>query len=225
MSELKMVPAICTQCGAKLDVDSSKDAAICPYCNTPFIVEKAITKYNTEYHIEHADIHVESFGASVANTIKNYQNNKHRERMMELEAEAEKERRKNEPLPLGHEIVNIALTVFILAVIIIGWGFIFKDIAAQRKKEAELEKIVVEIQTDLENEDYNAARMKANRLRFIGGNKETVKKWDKVREETLELIDELQYGKKGTQDDNLDAEALNKGYDRGGVGKCSVSLT
>lgn len=224
MSELKIVPAICTQCGAKLEVDNSKDAAICPYCNTPFIVEKAINKYNTEYHIEHADIHVESLGASVAKTIKNYQNNKHRERMKELEAEAERERRRNEPWSLGEKIGLAVGCVFFLIFVTVGWGIIFKDIAAQNKQEAEFEQLLKEIQTDLENEDYNAARVKANRIHSISSKSDTVKKWDKVREDTLKLIDELQYGKKDTQEDNLDAGALNKGYDRWGVGKCSVSL-
>ena len=42
MKNVKMVPAICTQCGGKIEVDNSKDAAICPYCGTAFVVEKAI---------------------------------------------------------------------------------------------------------------------------------------------------------------------------------------
>ncbi|MBR3357828.1 MAG: hypothetical protein IKG46_08350 [Solobacterium sp.] len=40
-------PAICTQCGGKLEVDPSQEAAVCPFCGTPFIVEKAINNYNT----------------------------------------------------------------------------------------------------------------------------------------------------------------------------------
>lgn len=46
---MSLTPAICTQCGAKIEVDNSKDAAICEYCGTPFIVEKAINNYNTNY--------------------------------------------------------------------------------------------------------------------------------------------------------------------------------
>lgn len=57
---MPLVPAICTQCGARLEVDPSRDAAICKYCNTPFITEKAINNYNTTYvtnigHL-HADV-------------------------------------------------------------------------------------------------------------------------------------------------------------------------
>ncbi len=43
---MPFVKAQCTSCGAALDVDPSKDAAVCPYCNTPYVVEKAINKYN-----------------------------------------------------------------------------------------------------------------------------------------------------------------------------------
>ena len=39
---MSLVEAKCTNCGAKLEVDNTKDAAICPSCNSPFIVEKAI---------------------------------------------------------------------------------------------------------------------------------------------------------------------------------------
>lgn len=39
---MALVEAKCTNCGAKLEVDNTKEAAICPSCNSPFIVEKAI---------------------------------------------------------------------------------------------------------------------------------------------------------------------------------------
>jgi hypothetical protein len=42
---MPLVSAKCTSCGANLEVDNAKDAAICPYCNTPYVVEKAINNY------------------------------------------------------------------------------------------------------------------------------------------------------------------------------------
>ena len=42
---MPIVKAICTNCGANLEVDNAKDAAICPMCNTPYIVERAIHNY------------------------------------------------------------------------------------------------------------------------------------------------------------------------------------
>ena len=53
---VRVVPAICTNCGAELKVDPTRDAAVCEYCGTPFVVEKVINKYSVENaHIDHVD--------------------------------------------------------------------------------------------------------------------------------------------------------------------------
>lgn len=46
---MPLVNAKCTNCGGTLTVDSSQEAAVCNYCGSAFIVEKAIQNYN--YHI------------------------------------------------------------------------------------------------------------------------------------------------------------------------------
>lgn len=48
-------------CGANLEVDREKEAGICPYCGTAFIVEKAINNYTTNnvYNINNATIKIE----------------------------------------------------------------------------------------------------------------------------------------------------------------------
>lgn len=48
---MPLVNAKCTNCGANLQVDNTKDAAICQYCGSAYIVEKAINNYNTVNHI------------------------------------------------------------------------------------------------------------------------------------------------------------------------------
>lgn len=45
---MPMVPAKCTQCGQNLQIDDTKDAAVCPYCGTAFVTEKAINQYKFE---------------------------------------------------------------------------------------------------------------------------------------------------------------------------------
>ena len=40
------IPARCTQCGAEITVDESKDAGICRYCGTAFVTEKVIHNHN-----------------------------------------------------------------------------------------------------------------------------------------------------------------------------------
>ena len=45
---MPLVIAKCTQCGAALEVDQTMEAAVCPYCKMPYIVEKAINIYNIQ---------------------------------------------------------------------------------------------------------------------------------------------------------------------------------
>ena len=43
---MSLVPAKCTCCGATLTLNPAQDAAVCPFCGTPFVVEKAIRHYH-----------------------------------------------------------------------------------------------------------------------------------------------------------------------------------
>lgn len=43
------VPARCTQCGAEIKVDDTKDAGICEYCGTAFVTEKAINYITNDF--------------------------------------------------------------------------------------------------------------------------------------------------------------------------------
>ena len=44
---MSLVPAICTQCGAQIEVDDTHEAGVCKNCGTAFITEKVINKYMT----------------------------------------------------------------------------------------------------------------------------------------------------------------------------------
>ena len=62
----RLVPAVCTQCGGQLEVDPTQEAAVCKYCGTPFIVEKAIQNYSIQNaRIEHVDtVNIQQKGAA-----------------------------------------------------------------------------------------------------------------------------------------------------------------
>lgn len=64
---MPLVQVKCTNCGANLEIDNTLDAAICPYCNVPFVVEKAISNYNTANHIN-AGV-VNAYGGSSADFV------------------------------------------------------------------------------------------------------------------------------------------------------------
>jgi len=59
---MPFVEAKCTNCGAVLPVDSARDAWVCGYCGTPFVVEKAIQQFNITNNITAGTVNV------VANT-------------------------------------------------------------------------------------------------------------------------------------------------------------
>lgn len=61
---MPLVPCKCTNCGAILQMDSSKDAAVCEFCGSAFVVEKAINNYNLTNHIT-ADV-VNVYGVNYA---------------------------------------------------------------------------------------------------------------------------------------------------------------
>ncbi len=69
---MPFVKAMCTNCGGILQVDESKDAAVCPFCSTPYIVEKAINNYqiNIQYKIENSNVYINN-GISIDKKIEN----------------------------------------------------------------------------------------------------------------------------------------------------------
>ncbi len=53
---MPLVRAQCTSCGAALEVDESRASAVCPFCNMPYVIEKAVNQFriNNTFHIEKA---------------------------------------------------------------------------------------------------------------------------------------------------------------------------
>ena len=58
--------AICTQCGAQIEVDDTKDAGICRFCGTAFVTEKVIQQYS--FNISNATFSIA--GANVENLLR-----------------------------------------------------------------------------------------------------------------------------------------------------------
>ena len=55
---MPLVQAKCTNCGANLEVENTKDAAICPYCGSAYVVEKAINNYSTTNNISGSIVNI-----------------------------------------------------------------------------------------------------------------------------------------------------------------------
>ena len=78
---MELKQATCPTCGSNLEVDSGKDAAICPVCGNAYIVEKAINNYNT-YNNTYNNV-VNNFQAEKMIVQKNAKNNSERNRLYE----------------------------------------------------------------------------------------------------------------------------------------------
>ena len=68
---MAFVAAKCTQCGANLQVDETKEAANCEHCGSAFIVEKAINNYN----VANAQINAEVVNVQVGTTSQRLKDN------------------------------------------------------------------------------------------------------------------------------------------------------
>ncbi|MBO4343172.1 MAG: leucine-rich repeat domain-containing protein [Clostridia bacterium] len=64
---MPLVNAKCTNCGSNLEVDNTKDAAICQYCGMPYVVEKAINNFNVTNNIQANVVNV--FGGNSADFV------------------------------------------------------------------------------------------------------------------------------------------------------------
>lgn len=68
---MSLVAAKCTECGAQIEVDSSKEGGVCKYCGTSFLTEKVINNYitNVQNNFDGATINVN--GPKVEHMLKN----------------------------------------------------------------------------------------------------------------------------------------------------------
>lgn len=67
---MAFIPAKCTQCGANIRVDDTKEAGVCEFCGTAFITEKAINNYNTFVTNNFAGANINVTGANIENLLK-----------------------------------------------------------------------------------------------------------------------------------------------------------
>lgn len=124
-----LVPAICTQCGAPLNVDPSWESAVCTHCGTTFVVSKAIN----QYQVKHANIRANTVQVHKKGTVEATLSfiEKRREQKKEAERqEAERRRIEEEKRKAQEEAARAkrkawikryglkALLAFLLAVII-----------------------------------------------------------------------------------------------------------
>ena len=123
MSEdVKMVPALCTQCGGKLTVDPQKETAECPFCGASFMVQQAIQNYNiqnaTIEHVDNVNIDMKGTVSSVLDFVGD-QMSQRREMKKEMRKEAREEREESRK-EFQTNFVKIGIPFFIIFFIFAG---------------------------------------------------------------------------------------------------------
>ncbi len=157
---IEFIKLKCPSCDADLRIDSSLNVCYCQYCGTRILIDgQSDTVINAKKEIE-------------------MQKEKHR---------AEKEKREfetNESNKTFKQLIIVCSVIFFLSVI----GYMY-FLNSEKKEIRDLDNLYSEILVDIQNEDYDMALLKANRLRASDNQtKETRKEWDETRENLIEEI-------------------------------------
>lgn len=75
---MALIPAKCTQCGATIKVDDTKEAGICESCGTAFITEKAINNFNVTNNINVSNATINMVGGDIDNLLVRAQQHEER---------------------------------------------------------------------------------------------------------------------------------------------------
>lgn len=66
---VRVVPAKCTNCGGSLTLDPNTETAICPFCETTFVVSQAIQNYNIK--IQAGTVHIANANVQTGPSVDN----------------------------------------------------------------------------------------------------------------------------------------------------------
>ena len=179
---MKMVSLRCPNCGKTVTLEKGQKMCFCTYCGSQLFLDDGSKNVNITHNHNH------NFTFRKVDETKI--------RTAEIESDNQRRKLEND----RHEVaIGLAILAFTIVFAIIGIGFLAflerDNKEAHNREVARLEKLADELQTDIEDRDYDSARIKANQLHYtLTYSPSTKEHWDEYREDTLELIDKLQYG-------------------------------
>ena len=166
--ELKVMK--CPVCNGTIEVKEDVDTVVCEYCKTPLYVEENnLARINSKVRmkeLEHETARVK----------------------MAYDDKADKRRSKRQEQKDAYRFgfmlwfIPIVMCLILLAVTYGGHGL----------KTKTLEKTVTEIQEDINNENFDEARVKVESLRDSDFSSDDKKRWNETRKELIKQIDEAE---------------------------------
>ena len=181
---IKMVSLKCPNCNSNVMVEKGRKSCFCTYCGAQLFLDDGSVNININHNHNYTYRSIDETGI----------------RKAELEADLAKRRLNKEEREDRRRNFGTtfwaAVLIFCCLVLPLAWLLFPSDAEKAHKKQvAEFEQLVQEIEVDIENKDYDSARIKDNKIHYTANWSDDAKeRWDAVREDTLALIDELQYG-------------------------------
>lgn len=167
----------CPNCGASLEIEDGIDTFFCKYCGYKILLEgQSKAAYESKVRVKHME-HKEKL-----------QDKKNAQERFRMEFK-KKDERKTLAICFG-----ILGGIILMCLVISMFGN-----AGAKKQEKELQATVNEIMTDIDNEDFASAYIKANTLYWDDSwTSEGEEKWDSTRNEVIKQIEEAEKKATGT---------------------------
>ena len=186
---MKMYRLECPACGACVEIEPERESCFCSHCGRKIFLEDntkrvEITK-NINYHktiTDEARIRDVEF----------------RERVYDKETAKEKEREKQKrKLNL---ITALGVILLVSAFLAVSAGFFYSEEKKSDQEEAKLQEILEEVMQEIDEGDYNTARIKAETLYYTSNwSSEIEEKWDATRKEIIKQIDAAEKSEQKTK--------------------------
>lgn len=182
----KYLELTCFKCGGKLNLDLDHLQAFCPYCGEKLMID------------------TNQLGIILAEK----EETKRKELELEHEEKMEKYRAENQEKKDKSDLKVCAVMGVIAIALMLLLSLSFSGDKRKINNQTEhLESLVREIKVDMDNKDYDSAMYKANQLiysdtGYSSSEENLVKKWDKIREDTIKMIEEAKARDSGTETTN-----------------------
>lgn len=186
--ELKSL--ICPSCGGSLEIEDGLDTFFCKYCGEKLVLDgQSDAAYDAKVKVK---------------------NMEHKEKMQDKRDAQERFKIESE------RKIDKAVLFILGGCVVLGLVgcsiFLMMGEIGVKQQEQELQATVDQIMIDIENEDFASAYVKANSLYWDDSyTSEGEEKWDAIREEIINQIEEAEKEAKGDTSNSSD-EDEDKGF-------------
>lgn len=161
----------CPNCGGDLTVEDGLDTFFCKYCGYKILLEG---QSDAAYH---AKTKIKSMEHDERMADKKYEHEKYK-----IEQKHKQENFKNK---LGILIVIACIVGYF----VLCGGYFAGEEKKSLQQEQELQQLVQDIQEDIKNEDFDAAYIKAQSIKYTENwSSEIEDKWENTRKEVINQI-------------------------------------